>query len=176
MDLETHICGILGLVCGVWLFRLTVYKTLRIIALASTTIIAFCYISNVLDIRIYEVSGSSMEPTLQDGQTTVAYKGTLDRGDIVQLLDPSGDGTKWVKRLIGVPGDRIAVWGNYVEVNGVPDPTSEKYKKSLLKPKVFVLYCNEYFVCGDNRSVSWDSRYVGKIKRELILTETLFSF
>ena len=176
MDLEMHITGIVGIVFGIWLFRLTVYKFLRLVALISTTIIAFLYISNALDIRIYEVSGSSMEPTLQDGQTMIAYKGTLDRGDIVQMLDPSGDGTKWVKRIIGMPGDRIAVWGNYVEVNGVPDPTSENYQKSLLKPRVFVLYGNEYFVCGDNRDVSWDSRYVGKIKRELILTETLFSF
>ena len=176
MDLEMHLSGILGIACGVWLFRLTAYKALRIMALASTTIIALLYVSQLLDLRIYEVSGSSMEPTLQSGQTMVAYKGTLERGDIVQLLDPSGDGTKWVKRLIGVPGDRIAVWRNYVEVNGVPDTTSKNYQKSLLKPKLFVLYCNEYFVCGDNRKVSWDSRYVGKIKRELILTETLFSF
>jgi len=176
MGIELHIYGILGVIFGVVLYRLTSYKSVRILAVVCATMISFVYMSNLAGIRIYEVSGSSMEPTLQDGQTLIAYKGTLDRGDIVQLLDPSGGGSKWVKRLIGVPGDRIAVWGNYVEVNGVPDTTSVKYQKSTLRPRLFVLQYNEYFVCGDNRAVSLDSRYVGKINRKLILTETLFSF
>lgn len=147
----------------------------RVLMSASAIVLLVAFVIVNLEIRVWGVSGDSMLPTIEDGDTMICIPTNYEAGDMVQLISPLGNGY-WVKRIIGVPGDRIAVWGNYVEVNGVADTTSEKYQKSTLRPRVYVLQYNQYFVCGDNREVSYDSRYVGPIEKELILTETLFSF
>jgi signal peptidase I len=127
-------------------------------------------------IKTWKISGLSMYPTLDDGDLQVNFAtGDYEKGDIVCIVAPDGDGF-WVKRVIGTPGDTIEVWGSYIEVNGEPDPISKNYEKSLTKSTVTVLLYNEYFVSGDNRGGSYDSRYIGPIQLENILSERLFSF
>jgi signal peptidase I len=151
-------------------------RFMTLVVYACCIVVITLSVSRAVGVKVWKVSGDSMLPTLTDGDSTVCIRPNYEAGDIVQIVSPESDGSYWVKRIIGVPGDRIAVWGNHVEVNGVADPTSEKYEKSTLRPRVLVLQYGEYFVCGDNREVSYDSRYVGPIDKNLILTETLFSF
>ncbi len=128
-------------------------------------------------VKWWEVDGRSMFPALEDGDRVVTMRtNDFEAGDVVMLLSPELDGTHWVKRVVGVPGDIVDVYGNYIEVNGVPDPTSEKYEKKDKVIRTIVLLSGEYFLAGDNRPYSYDSRIVGAINERLILSEMLFSY
>ena len=157
--------------------------TVRNLWVVIGTIAVYTALSAILaysGIKLSKISGSSMEPTLYDGDITISIEsGDYEAGDIVSFISPQGDGSRWIKRVIGVPGDVVEIYGDYLEVNGVPDEISLKYnkvgKKSTKRGSI-VLLLGEYFLSGDNREVSLDSRYVGAINEELILSEMLFSY
>jgi len=117
------------------------------------------------------VRGSSMAPGIHDGDRIVIdhlsyVLGGVKRGDIVVLeypLDPSVD---YIKRVIGVPGDEVHIDGSAVWVNGAridepyvsaPDPRTHL---------ALVVQPGTYFVLGDNRQHSSDSREFGLVPRE----------
>lgn len=118
------------------------------------------------------VVGDSMNPTYFDGDKIYVYRlETPNRGDVM-VVD---EGDKYViKRCIGIPGDTIQVYDGFVYVN------DEKIQEDYLKVGEITadagianspveLNEGEYFMMGDNRSISYDSRHVGKIKEEQIL-------
>lgn len=131
------------------------------------------------------VSGPSMNSNLHDGEHLLAFKHTnLHRGDVIIFdangLDPNADGDKiYVKRIIGIPGDTVAAKDGLLYVNGTPVNQSYISKKqqnsgtgnwtlsSLAKKhnwavgNVNRIPANSYFVLGDNRKISNDSRYWG---------------
>lgn len=117
------------------------------------------------------VSGHSMDYTLKDGQKLWVENlpwGSYKQGSVVVLKD---SGKRMVKRIIGLPGDTLVFKGDTLYRNGKALEesyvTDSGYEKGLLKDKV-TLGENEYFVMGDNRDVSNDSRYFGAIpKKEL---------
>lgn len=128
-------------------------------------------------IKIWQVDGSSMLPTIESGDTVIAKKTlSYQKGDIVTILSPDLDGSYWVKRIVGTPGDIISVYGNYIEINGIADDVSLNYQKNDKLTGSFVLLSGEYFIAGDNRPVSNDSRISGPIKEETIVDEMLFAF
>ena len=101
------------------------------------------------------VSGESMEPNLHDGDKLLClYPGEVMRGDIVII---EVDGENLVKRVVGIPGD--SVYYNDVDVSTI---------HSVDHPTKVTLNENEYFVVGDNREVSEDSRIFGPIGLEQI--------
>ncbi|MFP4393997.1 MAG: signal peptidase I [Anaerolineales bacterium] len=129
----------------------------------------------------YQVHGQSMEPSLHDGQYLLASKVTYwlhppERGDIV-VLDPPGEQSDvpYIKRLIGLPEDIIAVRDRRVWVNGVP--LIEPY---IDAPPTYIdewqLGENEYLVLGDNRNHSSDSHAWGLLSRDRILAKAVFSY
>ncbi len=112
------------------------------------------------------VSGPSMMPTLRDHDYVLLTKGLPDphRGDIVILnVVNKGVPEEWVKRIVAVGGDLVDVNGDIVLVNSAP----EQFKHIILTNgaqtpiKKLTVPEGQVFVCGDNRSVSEDSRYVG---------------
>lgn len=118
------------------------------------------------------VRGSSMQPGLQDGDRILIEPWSevfgYDRGDVVVLrypLDPSVD---YVKRIIGLPGDRIVMGGGRLWVNGVL--LDEPYVTNIDTVCVMSTTVHEgnYFVLGDNRPRSSDSREFGEVRRELV--------
>ena len=152
-------------------------RLLFVFNVASVCYIILFIAGSVLGLKTWSISGESMVPTLQDGDTQINIAtGDYEEGDIVCIKSPTGSGEFWVKRVIGVPGDTVEVWGNYIEVNGVADDISKKYNKSNYNRSLTVLLYNEYFVAGDNREHSYDSRFVGPIEYKNILSERLFSF
>lgn len=109
---------------------------------------------------------------------------TLETGDIIiyKMEDcPTRLGCEFASRIIGVPRDEIAIRSNQVVLNGkllsepYLDATSKSDQAALSRDyEVTVLSDNEYFILGDNRMYSIDSRMFGPISREQILTKVIY--
>lgn len=119
--------------------------------------------------QTFFVPSSSMEPTLMVGDRMLVLKfdiGAIHRGEIIVFHRPPGDhldptDEDLVKRVIGLPGETIYSKGNTVYIDGKPiaEPWLPK-GEPLGRPIPFLrIPRNEYFVMGDNRPVSYDSRY-----------------
>lgn len=120
------------------------------------------------------VDGASMNPTLEDGEILILkkYDRSLERFDIV-VLDYNGE--KLVKRVIGLPREKIAYKDNKLYVDGkrVKEPFEHEVTDDFeLEEQIPEGY---YFVLGDNRINSTDSRMIGAISKEQIQGTTNFS-
>lgn len=123
------------------------------------------------------VEGSSMEPTLEDGEwlfvnKVIYYLDKPNRGDIVILKDPrNGVDQYLVKRIIGLPGETVEIMNYTVYINGEPldEPYTDVHVENGDLPPV-TLEEDHYFVMGDNRREhgSMDSRYFGSVPSEYI--------
>jgi len=120
------------------------------------------------------VDGSSMEPSLEDGQRLIVVKATYhftdpERGDIVIIRPPPAPHKMWVKRIIGLPGDTIEVKNKTVFVNGVSleEPYIKERPRYPMAP--FKVPEDNYFVLGDNRNDSTDSHYGWTVSRDKII-------
>lgn len=121
------------------------------------------------------VNGNSMDNTLQDGESLIVDKLTYrftdpKRYDIVIFPSPDGDNSYFIKRIIGLPGETVQIIDEEVYIDG--KPLGENYGIEEIEyygtaEQPLTLSEDEYFVLGDNRPVSRDSRYedVGPIKR-----------
>jgi signal peptidase I len=121
----------------------------------------------------FRIEGSSMMPTMQEGQYVLINKLAyyLDdpaRGDIIVLQYPRDPSRDFIKRVIGVPGDRIEIRDRTVFVNDIPltEPyvnETPAYTGSWLVPD------GEFFVLGDNRNYSSDSHSWGFVPRHEVV-------
>ena len=147
------------------------------------------------------VDGRSMYPTLKDGEFGFTNVGGVllngvERGDIVVVtMEEEGQKTHWVKRVIGLPGDTVSCVNDIVYINGkVLDETkyiAPDYRQSLVDKFGYFnkvpnadntnvedfeevkLGDDEYYVMGDNRPYSKDSRYVGPVKKSQIFAKKM---
>lgn len=122
------------------------------------------------------VSGQSMETTLQDGDNLIVDKISYrfhdpSRYDIIVFPYKYEENTFYIKRIIGLPGETVQVKDGYTYING-KKLTSDIYGREVMdEPGIaeepIKLGADEYFVLGDNRNHSQDSRdpYVGVLKR-----------
>jgi signal peptidase I len=143
-------------------------------------------------VQTFYIPSGSMEPTLQIGDRIVVNKLSyhfhgVDRGDIIVFSRPAAENcggpevNDLVKRVIGLPGDVVSLSGGYVDVDGrrldeswlppqeqgqtQPGPGGTSY--NLLH--AYRVPADDYFVMGDNRANSCDSRYWGPIPKSLIV-------
>ena len=147
------------------------------------------------------VDGRSMYPTLKDGEFGFTNVGgvllnVVKRGDIVVVtMEEKGQKTHWVKRVIGMPGDTISCVNDIVFINGkVLDETQyidPDYRQSCVDQFGYFnkvpnadntdvqdfeevkLGDDEYYVMGDNRPYSKDSRYVGPVKKSQLFAKKM---
>lgn len=115
------------------------------------------------------VEGSSMEPSFHDGQRLLVEKvsyrfGEPKRGQVVIFKYPSDRRRKFIKRIVGIPGDEIVIKDGFLYVNAVRmeesyinGPTYGTYSAPTFGP--VLVPQGHYFVLGDNRRNSDDSRY-----------------
>jgi len=133
--------------------------------------------------RAYTVNGESMLPTLHHGERLLvdklSYRFTEPkRGDIVVFKYPANPKEQFIKRIIGVPGDLVSVQNGIVYVNGVA--LAEDYITAPARIGFREQRVPEgaYFVLGDNRNNSEDSRFsgVGFVPRENIVGRALWRY
>src|SRR6266403_265758 len=157
-------------VLAVWLRDL-------IISLAiSAFIIVFLY-------QPVKVEGTSMMPSLDDQERIFVNKFVyrwepIERGDIVVFRYPRDPSKSYIKRVIGVPGDRIRIDSGQLYVNEQPiieDYVPPAYTDERSYSEI-VVPSRSYFVLGDHRSMSNDSRDFGPVKEGYIFGKAVFGY
>lgn len=154
-----------------WSF-LEIFETILIAVVAVVLIRTFVA-------QPFLVSGSSMEPTFQSGNYLLVDEMTYNfrdpkRGEIVVFNSPSEDRSYYIKRIIGLPGERVVLDNEVVSIyeNGEEKDLNEDYITNFdLQGEEYdvTLGDNEYFVLGDNRGFSFDSRNWGALEEDNIV-------
>jgi signal peptidase I len=155
------------------------WKWLREVGLSlgiSIFIIVFLY-------QPVKVEGSSMMPGLADQErifiNKYAYRlGAIERGDVVVFRCPGDVSKNYIKRIVGLPGDRVEVRRGEVLVNGnrLEEPyvpakfRDQRSMNELMVPE------DGYFVLGDHRNLSSDSRDFGVVERDAIFGKAVFAY
>ena len=129
------------------------------------------------------VSGASMERTFHTGEYLIIdqvnyYFNDPQRGDVIVFRYPKDPSKFFIKRVIGLPGEGIDIQGNVVTITskgGVRTVLSEPYIKSMAQNTTLTetLGDREYFVMGDNRDASSDSRMWGVLNKDKIVGRAL---
>ncbi len=134
-------------------------------------------------VRLTVVNGQSMEPSLYGNEklllNVTAYTfSNPERGDII-VATPDELDIEIIKRIIGLPGETIEIRNNIIYIDG--EALEEPYiKEAMITADIpeFTLGENEYFICGDNRNNSLDSRseILGPITRDEIFGKIILNF
>jgi signal peptidase I len=168
---------------GIWSESL---KLLRDVFLIIVVFILF----GVFVAQPVVVEGTSMVPQLHDGERLLVNKliyykfqsvswGHLERGDIVVFWFPNDPDKSYVKRIIGLPGEKVEIRSGRVYINGQElnesylDTEHNKNLPSFSERKVEP---HHYFVMGDNRDNSSDSRYWGLVPEKYIYGKAFFRY
>lgn len=161
-----------------WLRRAVSWTVNIVVALACAWFLVYGYGSQV------EISGNSMQPVLDRGDVVLTDRITYvmsrpGRFDIVVFKRE--DGRKNVKRVIGLPGETVQIKNGLVYIDGTPLKASEGLEMVSLAGRAenpVLLSEDEYFLLGDNRDSSEDSRFanVGNVKEDQILGRVWLRF
>jgi signal peptidase I len=124
-------------------------------------------------VQISVVRGHSMEPCLEDGDRLIVDRliyafADPGRFDVVVLGNPADPDVDYVKRVVGVPGDRIELFDGVLRVNGRPVDQEFAPIPDHSTTDVIEVPQGYYFVLGDNRPISCDSRVFGLVPQELV--------
>jgi signal peptidase I len=146
----------------------------------SVAISAFIIIFLYQPVR---VEGTSMLPVLEDQDrlfiNKIAYRvGEIHQGDVVVFQYPKDHTKSYIKRVIALPGDRLRIDHGDVIVNGkrLPEPyVPDRFSDDRSEGEM-VLPPHDYFVMGDHRSISSDSRDFGPVDRDLIYGKAVFVY
>jgi signal peptidase I len=153
------------------------YRLVReVIETIVLTVLMFLVIR--LAVQNFNIDGHSMEPSLHDTELILVDKWsyhfhTPARGDVIVFVAPPNPSQDYIKRIIGLPGDVITIQDTRVIVNG--KPLKEFYVKPENQGNPYASFANRvvppdsYFVLGDNRDGSSDSRDWGCLPRQNII-------
>jgi len=137
----------------------------RVAVLVAAAILVFGWV--LLPVR---AEGISMRPTYEPGGfrlvNRLAYRiGNPRRGDVVAIR-LAGEGVIYIKRVLGLPGERLHIEGGRVIVDGTPveEPYVRHRRDSWTLPEA-TLGADEYFVAGDNRGMPIEQHELGKVRR-----------
>jgi signal peptidase I len=142
-------------------------------------LIAFALLRLV--VKNYRVEGPSMEPSLHQGQFLVVNKlayrlGPLQRGDIIVLRDPNDPERSLIKRVVGLPGDRLQIVRGQVWINDLPLEEPYVYEPGRYSLMATAIEPDRVFVLGDNRNNSSDSRRWGALPVSDITGKAVFCY
>lgn len=157
------------------------YIILDILIAAVVSVLLITYVASA-----YKIEGNSMQTALFDQERIIISKlsirtDSIHRYDIVVLRKPDEPRKSIIKRVIGLPGERIEIKNGDVFVNGkkLPEPYLKKEKDLMfrsIRMKERVVPIDHFFVAGDNRTVSQDSRVFGPVPVQYIYGKTIFRY
>lgn len=156
----------------------------------DTAIFAVIALAIVLPIRFFIaqpfiVDGSSMDPTFATNQylivDEISYRfESIARGDVIIFKYPNDTSKYFIKRVIGLPGETIQIEGTKVLIKNKTNPQGFTLTEDYIAPANFVsdhtlvtLSNSQYFVMGDNRGASFDSRAWGPVDKKYIIGRPL---
>jgi len=151
-----------------------IWEILKIVIIALAIVIPIRYFI----FQPFLVKGQSMEPNFEDGNylivDEISYRmGNPQRGEIIVFKYPQNPSQRYIKRIIGLPGDTVEIKNGKVYISGKILDESSYLPKNNFTPDFgfqgITLKENEYFVLGDNRLHSSDSRIWGVVPRENII-------
>jgi signal peptidase I len=156
-----------------------VWELLHDLALA----VLFCFFLITFVAQAFRVQGTSMLPLLEDGERIIVNKfiyrfHPIARGDVVVFWYPRDPGVSFIKRVVGVPGDTVEIRTGQLFVNGQPvreEYLAPRFRDEESSPPVTVGK-GYYFVLGDHRNSSNDSRSWGDVPERYIYGRAIYRF
>lgn len=132
-------------------------------------------------VQNFRIEGYSMEPNFHDGQFLLVNKVVYmlhppQRGDVVVFRYPNNPSRDFIKRIIGLPGDRVQITDGTVLINGEPLPEAYPLNPGSYSYGPVVVSPDEYFVLGDNRNNSSDSHSWGLLPAKNIIGKAWISY
>ncbi|NQT49803.1 signal peptidase I [Candidatus Kuenenbacteria bacterium] len=159
------------------------WDLLKVVCISLAIIIPVRYFL----IQPFYVKGASMEPSFYDHEyliiNEINYRfSEPDRGDIIVFKYPKDPSQFFIKRIIGLPGEKIEITGGQIYIYPKGENTKFLLEESgyldedvkTSNSKSWKLGANEFYVMGDNRDYSLDSRSFGPVYRELIVGKVWF--
>lgn len=147
------------------------------VVIFAISIFLFVYL---LILQPHKIKGASMEPNFHDGEylltDKVSYRlGEPARGDVVVFKAPPTYKDEFIKRIIGLPGEQVTIKEGKIYIDGrqlnedyLPKNTKIAPGRYLSEGQTITVPAGSYFVLGDNRDHSLDSRNIGPIERQYI--------
>lgn len=154
-----------------------IFEVLKVVIISLAIIIPIRYFL----IQPFYVRGASMEPNFHDNEyliiNEISYRfSDPDRGDVVIFREKKDVNDYLIKRVIGLPGEKIQILGGEVKIFNDENPEGAVLEENYLEKGIFTsgnttttLAEEEYFVMGDNRNSSLDSRSFGPIVKDDIV-------
>lgn len=154
-----------------------IFEIVKIVLIALAVIIPIRYFL----FQPFYVRGASMEPSFHDSEYLIIDEITYrfsepQRGDVVVVRNPQNHSEFFIKRIIGLPGETLEIDDGHVIIVNTSHPRGVALKEPYLEEgiqtsgsKRVPLANDEYYVLGDNRAVSLDSRTFGPLKRKFIV-------
>jgi len=158
-------------------FLLAVWEVLEVVIVAVVTVF---FIRSFL-IQPFLVSGASMEPTFGTGNYLIIDELTYQlrepkRGEVVVFKYPDNPSTYYIKRIVGLPGEKVEIKKGSIYISNSENTNEilleEQYLPAGLKTSgstSVTLSGDEYFVLGDNRNYSYDSRSWGTLPKKYLI-------
>ena len=165
-------------------FFLFVWEIVKVVVISLAIILPVRYFL----IQPFYVQGASMEPNFEDHQYLVideiSYRfNSPERGQVIVFRYPRDPQEYFIKRIIGLPGESVQIKDGQVIIYNEAHPSGfalrEHYLPAGLKTysdsdQLVKIGSDEYFVLGDNRNASKDSRYFGPVNKTFVTGKVLF--
>ncbi len=145
--------------------------------------VLFCFFLITFVAQAFRVQGTSMLPLLEDGERIIVNKfiyrfHSIERGDVVVFWYPRDPAVSFIKRVVGLPGDTVEIRSGQLFVNG------QSVREDYLAPRFrdddsfspTVVHKGYYFVLGDHRNSSNDSRSWGEVPEKYIYGRAVYRF
>ena len=158
-------------------FLLATWEVLEVVLVAVATV----FLIRTFLMQPFLVSGASMEPNFNSGNyliiDEVTYRlRTPERGEVIVFKYPDNPSVYYIKRIVGLPGEKVEIKNGSVYIFNKENPGGFLFQEDYLPPGLKTsgiisksLNDNEFFVLGDNRNYSYDSRSWGKLDKRFII-------
>ncbi len=146
----------------------------KIAIIRTSAIIVLLVVIRFFFIQWFRIFGMSMEPTIHDGSIVlvnkIAYKfHNVERGDIVVFRTSNRPYVYFVKRILAFPGEKLEFRKGRLFINGIEMPEPYLKECGYWNVRPIIIKENHYFVCGDNRTTSWESHFHPQISKKNIV-------